>query len=425
MILVRILEIQALVEYFGARKRTACFVDHQKRLYPGQICRRLKYLSSTRWTSHDRAIDDKYIMIYIYFIHDKFTAIVESLEELATATDRTTSSQATSHLKNVTSYKFVIIMLFMKKLYKITTPVSVYMQSPKLDFIEAMHLVDSAQKRLNELRNDCKYNVLVEEVKQFVLSENLDEHDFPVIRIRKKKKLDEENLHDEIVNTPSLIFKTQVYFFVLDTVSTVLNTRYSQARSILKDFCLLSVERIKLFHSTNNFPDDSFEALQNWIPEINIEALRTEYSAFCAAYSSLISSVNLGVTLHNDQESDNEELNSDDENIELEHNNCSTDNENAASILQLLSKFNLIAAFPNLYLAYKALYTIPVTSAAAERSFSKVKIIKTRLRSTMSQLRLESLLLLNCETDINIDLNKAIDKLGKSSNLMKMSLIFS
>jgi len=135
-------EIQALVEYFGARKRTACFINHQKLQYLGQVCRRLKYLSSTRWTSHDRAID---------VIYEKYTAIVESLEELTLSNDRTTSSHAISQLKNVTSYKFILVMIFMKKIFKITTPVSVYMQSPKLDFIEAMNLVDSAQKRLEEL----------------------------------------------------------------------------------------------------------------------------------------------------------------------------------------------------------------------------------------------------------------------------------
>lgn len=241
--------------------------------------------------------------------------------------------------------------------------------------------------------------------------------------------MDGENLHDEInevANTPSLLIKFQVYFFVLDTVSTVLNSRYSQAREVLKDLSLLSVERIKSFSSTQDFPCDGFDALQCWIPELNIESLRSEYSAFCNAYSSLTAGLNLGDTLHDALDSDDDwPTNENDEEHEQEHTTCKSNKVNTAFILQLLSKFNLTSAFPNLYLTYKALYTIPVTSAAAERTFSKVKIIKSRLRSTMSQLRLESLLLLNCETDINIDLNQAISELATSSTLMKKTLLYS
>ena len=43
--------------------------------------------------------------------------------------------------------------------------------------------------------------------------------------------------------------------------------------------------------------------------------------------------------------------------------------------------------------------TIPITVASAERSFSKLKIIKSYLRSTMSQDRLNRLAILSIEKD--------------------------
>ena len=43
---------------------------------------------------------------------------------------------------------------------------------------------------------------------------------------------------------------------------------------------------------------------------------------------------------------------------------------------------------------------LPFTLCSAERAFSKLKLIKTRLRSTMGQERLESLMLMSVESDI-------------------------
>ncbi|KAL8481641.1 hypothetical protein ACS0TY_027957 [Phlomoides rotata] len=56
--------------------------------------------------------------------------------------------------------------------------------------------------------------------------------------------------------------------------------------------------------------------------------------------------------------------------------------------------------FPNTYIAYKILLTVPVTLASAERSFSKLKFIKTFLLSTMSQDRLNGLTMLLTEKDM-------------------------
>ena len=61
--------------------------------------------------------------------------------------------------------------------------------------------------------------------------------------------------------------------------------------------------------------------------------------------------------------------------------------------------------FPNLSKIIKIALTLPLTSASAERSFSKLKIIKNRLRSTMRQDRLESLMLMSVESDICRDLD--------------------
>jgi len=47
--------------------------------------------------------------------------------------------------------------------------------------------------------------------------------------------------------------------------------------------------------------------------------------------------------------------------------------------------------------------TLPVTSASPKRAFSKLKLIKTRLLSTMMEDRLEALMIISSEKDIPVD----------------------
>ena len=53
--------------------------------------------------------------------------------------------------------------------------------------------------------------------------------------------------------------------------------------------------------------------------------------------------------------------------------------------IDILNYIKRLDSFPNTCIAYRILLTIPVIVAYAERSFSKLKLIKLYLRSTMSQ----------------------------------------
>ena len=66
---------------------------------------------------------------------------------------------------------------------------------------------------------------------------------------------------------------------------------------------------------------------------------------------------------------------------------------------------------------------MPVTTASCERSFSKLKLIKTYSRCTMVQERLSSMTILSIETEIagKLDYDKVIDKFA-DTNARKISL---
>lgn len=79
-------------------------------------------------------------------------------------------------------------------------------------------------------------------------------------------------------------------------------------------------------------------------------------------------------------------------------------NMTAFELLSFLCEKNLEELYPNLWIALRIGVTLPVTVASAERSFSKLKIIKSYLRSTMSQEHLSGLAIMS----INHDMGKKI-----------------
>ncbi|KAK0151965.1 Zinc finger MYM-type protein 1 [Merluccius polli] len=70
-------------------------------------------------------------------------------------------------------------------------------------------------------------------------------------------------------------------------------------------------------------------------------------------------------------------------------------------LLSFLQEKKLKDVYPNMWVALRIAVTIPVTVAAAERSFSKLKLIKTYLRSTMSQERLNGLALISIDREVS------------------------
>jgi hypothetical protein len=76
----------------------------------------------------------------------------------------------------------------------------------------------------------------------------------------------------------------------------------------------------------------------------------------------------------------------------------------AAEIFEFVRSIN---CFPNIAVSYRILFTVPVTVASAERSFSKLKLLKNYLRSAMSQERLNGLATICIEKglldQINVD----------------------
>lgn len=114
-------------------------------------------------------------------------------------------------------------------------------------------------------------------------------------------------------------------------------------------------------------------------------------------YDSLKSSCDhLEAALKMDDKSD---IDANDLFVELKFLQRFMPNENIGpvEVLKFIKRHN---CFPNASIAYRILLTIPVTVASAERSFSKLKLLKSYMRTTMTQERLNDLATIALEGDM-------------------------
>ena len=101
-------------------------------------------------------------------------------------------------------------------------------------------------------------------------------------------------------------------------------------------------------------------------------------------------------------------------------NNCPT------CVYMFLAKYNMhSAAYKNLYQVYKLALTLPVTQVFCERTFSKLKLLKTRLRSTLSTDHLSSLLFIMVENKLveSLSTEDIIDNVAQHSSEFRRLLL--
>ena len=77
---------------------------------------------------------------------------------------------------------------------------------------------------------------------------------------------------------------------------------------------------------------------------------------------------------------------------------------NKNSLINVLNYIKKLESFPNTCIAFRILLTILVTITSAKRIFSKLKLIKSYLRLTMSQERLSELVILLIKKEMLVKL---------------------
>ncbi len=150
-------------------------------------------------------------------------------------------------------------------------------------------------------------------------------------------------------------------------------------------WCKSKIWRKKKFYVVVNTALSSLDERFQTLEEVNVllnfpNMSKEELPEYCQTLSTALS--------HDGQpDIDGRELASEMQNFP----HLPSKNMTNIDLLTFLHKKKLTEIYPNMWIALRISATLPVTVAAAERSFSKLKLIKNYLRSTIAQERLGGL----------------------------------
>ncbi|KAL4144144.1 hypothetical protein QTP88_006370 [Uroleucon formosanum] len=211
-------------------------------------------------------------------------------------------------------------------------------------------------------------------------------YELSIVRNIRKKRMYDEICEDEIPQLPIVKFRINTFRVILDQIKESLNRRFSVNKKYIADVQFMVP---KNFHCILNMPKDSLKELAD-IANIDLDKLKLELQNFSKVYPKISKSVEKRTKLIYSISETEEKSN-----MEIELKNKEVD-----GIYDNMFPFNF------------------------ERTFSKLKLIKTKLRSNLNQENLESLLLMLVEKELldEIDVSEVVYYLKESSTIMYQML---
>lgn len=326
---------------------------------------KIRPLCPTRWTVRTEAINS---------VLKNYTVFQEAFSEVAKNCRDEHGSKASGILSKLQEFATFFGLKLSFTLFSVSESFSKMLQDKQTSIESAVSQAEIVLQHFSSLRNDAEFNQFYE--KSVSESENLTDPPALPRKRRLPRKYDEKR--SQHVFTEPIDMHRVTYFNVLDVIVTELEKRMSKASLNIP----LKIENL-LLNCLNLEQHDS-----------------EELSSVCSFFGDDISETQLQQQL------------------------CMLPNmievvkkEEKFKTLKKVTKLSTLceifaekekysALFPDIVKLLQILLTIPVSTASAERSFSALRRLKTYLRSTMAQERLNSVIVLNCHKDLtdHIDL---------------------
>jgi hypothetical protein len=299
----------------------------------------VKSLSNARWESRIKSV---------HAIRYQTPHIRSALSKLHQSSDIEFSDKtdAKKLLKALDSFEFILgLVIWHDILFAINT-VSKKLQSPSMCIDTTLHQIEDIRNYFGSYRNEGFAPSIA--MAKNIASQMGVEPSFPVKRQGKRKKhFDEIEYQEEIVQAEK-DFEVNYFLVMVDMANTSLKSRFEELQTFKSIFgFLLSSTTLKSLN------------------DIELEECCTKFAETFSSHGSSDVEVN--------------DLISELRVLKL----CLP--ETSMSSMEIFEYVKKMDSYPNISIAYRILFNVPVTVASTERSFAKLKLLKNYLRFTMSQ----------------------------------------
>ncbi|XP_060846033.1 uncharacterized protein LOC132925678 [Rhopalosiphum padi] len=321
--------------------------------------RSLKTLSIIRWACRSEAIEA---------VKNNYSALLLCLEEIS---DKTNLSEVRAKAKGLIfqmkTFDFIFSMHILSPVLIMIQKVSASLQSPNLDLLSAVSLVKSLREHLSKLRSDDNNFIVIYNEVLSVCQKNLIS--IPEVKKRKFTRKIDDNSTLYTVDSKIEEMRYFTSYPMLDEMIQGIDERFSQ-------------ETLNLIASMGKM-------LKLQTDDADIKILSEAFNL-----KNIHTEIKLLI------------------NIPEIESICGSSNINISKWLDWLVDSGRSEIFSDFYKSIKLFVTIPVTSCSCERAFSKLTIVKSKLRSVMTQKRLDALMLIFIEQHISteIDIDDVIEE---------------
>ena len=315
-----------------------------------------------------------------------FDGIIAALEKEVESEDAKTKVKAKNLLAAVKCFEFIAALMFMRNVMSKTKILPKQVQTVEVNVVDALEALDATINTLKYLREkEEDINLQMEAAVVFSAQHGVNaESEFA--KHHRKRVAPRRITPENTVHFGLQTFYRKEFLQVLDAKILLLEDNLKVAFKIIDP----AVSLLKPPYESETNSRDVSSLIELFPPNVKPDEASLEVELQVFQNHSLASKQGI-TTIHD--------------------------------ALDYCAKFKEL--FPLTLRCLKLVLTAPETSASSERSFSKLKLIKTLIRSTMCQERLQGLVTLACEKDLTdqIDLEHIVTKwakLPKNGRLIKL-----